>query len=692
VEGPCRLVEICAEALVGVPRRRYSGVVEVAEEYAKLVAKALEAPGPTGVRQIDFLIDDFLRVFNGVAEDGRWRIRYEAKGPEGVETVEDVVDELDVLSALYGMAVLPVKSRLLKLLEEWFFVGKEKADVIRRYLFPLLREKGEELINRAVAVIHEVERRGGYADVDLWRAVGIVAAGQWDIASDEELENALRLAVATLRRFITFTPIVLEIAKPLFSEAWRRVVSGEAHGGRKRRQRLAEWLTVAASNVAIGHPLGLLHFFAVKIDKLDLETVAQHFNALYNAVSNAGKLLLLDVLFSALDWDIGGVNVAAALLGKPQSEQWRALEEVARYVEEFVSHLHGVERANVVARLYPRLARWYVSLGEFNKAVELVEETIKALDELWRAYEKDRASTEKEMWQYLELMWVKPDLKEELNRLSQHVYHHVALVYMIVDELDMAIRYAERACESAKELGDVYHEVLSCGLLLRLKTVKDGVPPIKELEQRWQRALQVVEELGVRIIATTLGEYVVALASASRLSDVEKVLEEWGWALELHPNTSDLTYDVLSLFDARYLEKATERLLERARANLPKLADVLHNAIEADLSATWPKIATSAMEGLVSVYGKDVVKTLLDVTSTSRKLFLATLVGLAYCKSGEGWGLKLARAAARTGSKTKGITGDLFGELAKALESAAVDNCITDEVLKAVYKLYYFHV
>jgi len=50
-EGPCRLVEICAEALVGVPRKRYSGVEEVAVEYAKRVAERLKAPGPDGVRK-----------------------------------------------------------------------------------------------------------------------------------------------------------------------------------------------------------------------------------------------------------------------------------------------------------------------------------------------------------------------------------------------------------------------------------------------------------------------------------------------------------------------------------------------------------------------------------------------------------------------------------------------------------------
>jgi len=66
---------------------------------------------------------------------------------------------------------------------------------------------------------------------------------------------------------------------------------------------------------------------------------------------------------------------------------------------------------------------------------------------------------------------------------------------------------------------------------------------------------------------------------------------------------------------------------------------------------------------------------------------------LAYCKSGEGWGLKLAMAAARAGSQRfKTIVGRLFGELYKSLEGATVGNCVTDEVLRAVYKLYYYHV
>jgi len=186
---------------------------------------------------------------------------------------------------------------------------------------------------------------------------------------------------------------------------------------------------------------------------------------------------------------------------------------------------------------------------------------------------------------------------------------------------------------------------------------------------------------------------VVALISASRLSDVEKVLEEWGCALELDPVASALTYGVLSLFNERHLEKAVGHLPEGARANLPRLADALHNAVETSLFTKIPEIAMPAIKTLALVHGVDVIKALFEVASASNKLFLSALVGLAYCKRSEEWGLKLARAAARAGSQLfKGTFSRLFSELYKALEGVAVGNCVTDEVLRAVYKLYYAHV
>jgi len=665
VEGPCRLVGICSEPLVGVPRKRYRGVEKVAWEYAKLVAKALDAPGPAGVRQIDFLIDDFLRAYNGVAEGGRWKIRY--KTLEG-RVVEDDVDELDVLSASYGLAALPVW--IPQPLEDWFIVGGKKAKVIMLYIFPLLRKRSGELVKRTVAV----PRVGWFAYVDFsrpqdfQRPMRIAVTERWDMATDEELEKAVRLAAGALLRVAS--PIALIHVWSLLSEAWRRVIIGETQGDEGKRQRLADRLTVVAYNAARGRPSHLPRIFVPEKEKSDSETVAQRFGALYNVASNAGKLRLLETLLYALDWDFDGVNLAAVLLGKPQFRRRRALEEVTKRIEGFVSHLDGVERAYVVALLYPRLAKQYASFSEFDKAVALAEESLNALEELWKVYGENKASIEERLLPYLALKRVKPNLEKELNEISLRVYSHAALTYKKVYELEEAVEYAEKACKLAGELGSVYYEVSSCGLLLRLKAVREGIPPVEEYEELWQRVLQIVERLGAKAIATTLGEYVVALASAGRLGEVEKALEEWGRALELRPVTEALTYNVLSLIIGQHLE----------------------NAAEADLFAKELKITMSAMKMLALIYGEEAVKALFEIVPSS-KLFLFALVGLTLCKSGEKWGLKLAREAARAGSQRfEGIGGRLFGELYKALEGVKVDKCITDEVLKSVYKLYYLHI
>jgi len=664
-EGPCRLVEICAEALAGIPRRSYSGVEEVAEEYARLVAKRLNAPGPAGVRQIDFLIDDFLQAFDGVAEDGRWKIRYVAAGLEGVKTVEDFVDEQDILSAIYGLAVLPIWYSELKPLEGWFFIGGRKVGVVNRYLYPILRERSRELVKRAEVIVREVEKRG-YNDVDLWRAVGIAAAGQRDDATDEELENVMKLAATALHRFATASPIILGHIESLLIEAWRRIMKSGAHGDGEGRRRLADWLTVIVYNAAIGHPPSLPHIFAVGVDWPDWATLARRIEALYNAASNVGKVQLLDTLLYAV-----GRGICCGIVADSCACEV-ALKEVDMRIKGFVFGLHSVERAYAVARLYPRLAKRYASIGRAGRATKFVEKSLRALEELWDAYEKDKASLEEALRPYLEVKLIKPDLEMELNELRRYVYSQVAHTYMVAGKLDDALRYAEMACKFARELGDVYDEVSSCWLLPRLKAVRDGVPPVKEFEEVWQRASQIAGLLGAEAIAATFGNYVVALISEGRYGEVEKVLEEWGWALELDPRISALTYGVLSLFDDRYLDKALKGL--PSEAELPRLADAI-------LSAESYRLRTS--HGTI----------IEELMHSPGGLFLPAFVGLAYCRRGEKWGLKLARTAAWAGlRRSLGFIRRLFGELAEALKRAAVGNCVTDEVLKAVYKLYYFLV
>jgi len=163
--------------------------------------------------------------------------------------------------------------------------------------------------------------------------------------------------------------------------------------------------------------------------------------------------------------------------------------------------------------------------------------------------------------------------------------------------------------------------------------------------------------------------------------------------LKLNPIASALTYGVLSLFDDQYLERAVEHFPEWARTNLLKFASVLQDAIEIGLFAKDPEIVKLARKTLMIKYYKeeDVIKTFSEITN-SDKLFLSALVGLVHCKKGNEWGLKLARIAALAGSRFGGTIGRLFDELYKALEGVSVENCITDQVLRAVYKLYYDHV
>jgi len=136
-----------------------------------------------------------------VTEDGRWRIKYEVKTPHGIEVIEGVVDELDLLSALYGLAVLPDWSRLLKPLEDWFFIGDERTNAVGPYLFFILKERSEKLAKRVVVIVKEIDERGFYTHADLWRAVGIAATGDWGNATDEELVNVVRLLDYVFGRF-----------------------------------------------------------------------------------------------------------------------------------------------------------------------------------------------------------------------------------------------------------------------------------------------------------------------------------------------------------------------------------------------------------------------------------------------------------------------------------------------------------
>ena len=149
--------------------------------------------------------------------------------------------------------------------------------------------------------------------VDLWRAVGIAATGDWSNATDEELENVVRLLDYVFGRFASVSTQLLHGVEPPLAEAWRRVESGRASS------RLADWLAMATHNVARSSPVGLLFFFTIAKDSQ--APLAQRFAALYNAGSNVAKLWLLNTLLYALVSPVGLIVAAGSL--NTQVEPWR---------------------------------------------------------------------------------------------------------------------------------------------------------------------------------------------------------------------------------------------------------------------------------------------------------------------------------------------------------------------------------
>lgn len=431
--------------------------------------------------------------------------------------------------------------------------------------------------------------------------------------------------------------------------------------------------------------------------KIPGSAIAERFHTLYNATSNTGKLLLLMTLVDSIVTTIQYVvepgeeviaSIAALLLGEVATQR-EALNKVSQLVEYFVSRLKGVERTHAEAWLYPGLAWWYASAGLPDRAEEYFKRAQMALEELENAIKE--GVVEKSLRDFIELLNM-PNLTTLLHHLRQNYYRAAVFVYKNIDRLDEALKFAKDACDLATQYSDEY-AIIQCGLLPRLRVVRGERPLVEEFKKAWEEVSKNFLPFGTENAASTFGEYVVALAYNSPIEEVKKELDRWDCVLKLHPVVAALTYGVLSLFDERYVEKAMEGLPEWARDNLPNFADVLRNAVEAGLFIPHTEIAYLAEKTLNVVYDKKAVNTLKKIGEDSHKLLLLVLVGLAHCKKGAKWGLELARVASQLGSQLyAGLGSRLFGELAKALESVTVGNCVTDEVLSAVYKLYYSYV
>ena len=682
-KGPCRLVEICAQFVreLGGKSRE-----EVAERLEMRVVDALTRPGKSGGRPIDRLINDFVEAHNGERVNGRWRLRYPVKASAGVVYVEEEVDELDILLTLYGLASLygvynAPNLGVPKRLAGWVFVGGiEAADelhalstftIFHSYVYPLILKRRKELAQRAVERCAKIGR-GLITSFDIWHAMGTVTAMDWSNATDEELAAAVKLATLILDKYATIIEILFTHFYFLFEEAWHRIEKGA-------KASLADAIAMAANVTARGW-----YIYAPTViiagKNSSNEVYKERYEALYRSASNAGKLALLELLFAEFPVE------AAVLLNARENDERELLREVTKRVDSFVATLYGAERWYVASLLYPRLATLHAQLGEVDSALKYIEGALDALTLLEDALTKRRNEVEGILYSYLEMRFTR-NIDVALEVLRFNVYVHSARVHMVAGNMQEAKKFAELACKSAERL-DAYNEVVACSLQRRLAVIESGVPPLGDFEQLWHRALDDVGTLGVEVMVTTLGQYLVALASMWRLGEVAKLLEKWWPVFVLGEEETAITYGVLSLFDTRYLRKVMAYLPAEARDNLPTLAYALREAFEAGLFSEDLHVDEGAWKRLLDIYGYEVTRLLVTVAWNPSYLFLLVLVGLAYCR--DDWGLILARLAARIGSLFKTYDGRLFGELATILEKIGSGECLNNEVMKFVYKLYYY--
>jgi len=495
------------------------------------------------------------------------------------------------------------------------------------------------------------------------------------------------LAVFISSRFPIVSPSIISHMSSLLVESWHRIENQtpSAH--------LADCLAALVYKIASSSPLSVVDLFVIGEELPDQTFVAKRFNNLYERASNTGKLLLLNMLLRVFGKKAEKANVLDALLGSKQVKEEEAIVEIAKRIDDFVSSLNvDVEMHYTKVLLYPRLAPEYAYFGKIDKVKMYIRETMKALRDFETMVTNRRDYVETVLRPHLKLKWIIPDLDRELDELRVHAFHQLALAYMLVDMLKNASKYAQEACKSARKLGNAYYEIMSCGLRRRIEILMSGLIPYSKFAELWLRALQKIDTLDAELATTTLSDYIVALVSVGRLTDVNKLLEEWNWMLELQPSITTLTYGVLSLFDQRYLDKAMEHFFGQAKVDLQKLADVLHDAVERGVFDKG--ITIIDMRSFESIRDKKIAEALDKATSDVVSLFVTVLLGLAHCERSKEWGLKLARAAAQAGSQLfkDRISSRLFGELYNVLEGAKVGKCITDEVLRAVYKLYYAHV
>jgi len=231
-----------------------------------------------------------------------------------------------------------------------------------------------------------------------------------------------------------------------------------------------------------------------------------------------------------------------------------------------------------------------------------------------------------------------------------------------------AVGSASAACKVAGDLGDPQLMIRACYALYRATAACSEYVSPDVFGKIWRYAYHLAKG---GALAGMLGSYLVALAAAGRLGEVEKALEKWSGVLESDQRAALMTYAALALFDGKYAEKALGFMPADVRTDLPRYAAALHEAVELGQypgNGLWP-VAREPFEEAVL-------------------LLAMSFLGLAHCRRGEAWGLKLAKAAMRAAARALRGYGVRIDGYLWAAEESRVGNCMqaAREAVRAYYQ------
>ena len=690
----CKLIKICEEHLtdIGIQRRKYNSVDEVASRYMEIVLERLIESGV-----LDNVIREFMGQLGGEEINGVWKIN-----EGGKETYYNKADALLIMSYFSLLSLTPFweKPSLYMFIQpnklEHFFVNHpiielwkkhnnivtlleniyEQAYILYPYILKSITfQSAEEIINETKRILKDIEGKRYVTELDFFRGISI-------------LQEILRLSDITDEKFIIdlskLSALLANASFPLSTDFARALLIYEVWDRIKRRWKNDEIVKSITDyvNMVIHNPRDPKRILRVYFELLalldqntittnqgsyssynfDTKTIFQYFNMLYNYSSKIGKLALLDKLFY--------LNSEEALYYLSEQDSEKLCDKIKERVDELLEEFNDGEKNIAKLLLYSGLARCYAKKGDLNRVDEYAKEACEiAKEDISKDYDKLR--------DYLEVWFLRPNLSQELDLLRQVMYRRLSQAYLMIGDIKRAQEFAKEACEIAKNSGEVKDILRSCGLFYSINNItrEQNIEKFKELYEMVEE-----KELSDKISNRIKTQYIISLSCKEDFSNVSKLIQGL-------PEDSMIRNEPLILLIEKQLFSNIEM---RAKYSSENLISLFQKAFENLDKEFQEKIILSLnivlreelqtvnsleeLERKFQLFREDSLNENTDyliskINLSDEEIFNLILLELSYCRHrGESQNCKKAESLAKISSqKFKGIEAQLFSELTKAI-------------------------